>query len=330
MPAPAQPLLTLGSFGEAVRKVQQALNLAPSKLAKLAEDAAFGPKTFARTKEFQSDAGIKSDGWVGPQTYAELEYYFKLTEAFANGVTILPPDADELATRNRIVKAAEMFLATYGGWTSPMTDDDLNPTSPWIAAGRGVGPIFNLPNNSPLKRRPRQGGVGLSLIFQLAAVPSMNCLMISDAAEKLYRGSMTAAVRVTLNRTDIPSWCGIFAVACYRTAGLNLNWNDRLMWAEDGKLPKRFENLGAAHGKKIYAGDIGAFNPGNHHFVVVKDSEPGEDIHSIDGNVAQPNQADGKIPFFSIIARRCHTRKDFGDGNGQLLRPIFQTLQKPT
>ena len=38
-------MLRFGSIGEAVLLAQKALNLAPTKLARLQEDASFGPKT---------------------------------------------------------------------------------------------------------------------------------------------------------------------------------------------------------------------------------------------------------------------------------------------
>jgi peptidoglycan hydrolase-like protein with peptidoglycan-binding domain len=321
MSALPKPMLTLGSVGEAVRRVQQALNLAPTKQPRLAEDAIFGPKTFARTREFQSDAGIKPDGWVGPQTYGELEAYFKLAEQVAQALPGVPTTV-EAALRQRIVQAAQTFLAFYGGWTtSPLQQEHMNPVSPWIAATRGVGPWVTIPGSN-FKRQPRQGGIGLAYIFHLANEPSMNCMMISKRAMDIYSG-LAIGTREELNRIDVPSWCGIFATACYRTAGLYLTWPSRAKWLSDKKFTSLHWN------EKVYAGDIGVKNPNNHHFVIIKDAEPGEEVQSIDGNVANPLQGPGhEVPNNSIIARRTYPRSVLAAGKCEIYRPNFEVLLK--
>jgi peptidoglycan hydrolase-like protein with peptidoglycan-binding domain len=66
------PVVTPGSSAD-TRLVQQKLNSFPgSVLPKLAEDGIFGPKTRARTMEFQRQRGLVADGVVGSKTRAAL------------------------------------------------------------------------------------------------------------------------------------------------------------------------------------------------------------------------------------------------------------------
>ena len=67
------PVVSFGSLGEAVLLLQKALNLGPTQLARLAEDASFGPKTHGRVVEFQGQKHAARDGVVGPVTWSELE-----------------------------------------------------------------------------------------------------------------------------------------------------------------------------------------------------------------------------------------------------------------
>lgn len=67
------PISVPGSSSADTRLVQQKLNGFPgSVLPKLAEDGIFGPKTRARTIEFQKQRGLVPDGVVGPKTRAAL------------------------------------------------------------------------------------------------------------------------------------------------------------------------------------------------------------------------------------------------------------------
>ena len=66
------PVVTPGSSAD-TRLVQQKLNSFPgSVLPKLAEDGVLGPKTRARTMEFQRQRGLVADGVVGSKTRAAL------------------------------------------------------------------------------------------------------------------------------------------------------------------------------------------------------------------------------------------------------------------
>ncbi|MCP2167358.1 C40 family peptidase [Goodfellowiella coeruleoviolacea] len=65
------PLVQNGSSGDAVLRVQRALNAALD--AGLDADGEFGPKTTAAVKQYQSTRGLDADGVVGPNTWAALQ-----------------------------------------------------------------------------------------------------------------------------------------------------------------------------------------------------------------------------------------------------------------
>lgn len=62
---PTRPILRRGSKGDAVTTVQRLLNVA--------RDGDFGPITEAAVKGFQRQAGLTSDGIVGPVTWSEFD-----------------------------------------------------------------------------------------------------------------------------------------------------------------------------------------------------------------------------------------------------------------
>lgn len=68
--AGARPTLSLGSNGEDVMALQEALN---AHGAQLAPDGAFGPRTRAAVVSFQQQNGLSPDGVVGPMTWGALE-----------------------------------------------------------------------------------------------------------------------------------------------------------------------------------------------------------------------------------------------------------------
>jgi len=69
----AEPLPTLkkGSTGDAVRGLQNALNVRTAQGVG-AVDGKFGPATENAVKQFQRDTGLVEDGIAGPATWAEL------------------------------------------------------------------------------------------------------------------------------------------------------------------------------------------------------------------------------------------------------------------
>ena len=302
------PVLSFGSMGEAVLILQKALNLAPTKLPKLTEDARFGPKTQGRVMEFQGQKNTVRDGVVGPITWAELEPFVQQVLKMIDGS--LPPSTDEAAHRQRIVDIAEASFANWGwGATGAVTPDG----SPRIAAARGVGPSIG-------GSRARQGGVMLAAIYAVAQAGGANCLTISSGMEAIYQQNPAdeagkAKRRLAINN-DIGSWCGIFATYCYRSSGLQITWNDVKQ-----QLPKYFDSLGP--NAAVQQGDIGVYDLRlNHHFLVVKPAGPGERVHSIDGNVGNPSESTVS-PWNSVISRRFSLRATLASKGGKFLRPKF-------
>jgi len=71
--APAPPLLRKGSQGDAVKGLQNALNMRNG--AGLPIDCVFGATTEQAVVQFQTDAGLDVDGIVGPGTWGTLGVY---------------------------------------------------------------------------------------------------------------------------------------------------------------------------------------------------------------------------------------------------------------
>lgn len=66
----ATPVLKVGSGGQAVRRVQRALNAAVH--AELAVDGVFGPATTAAVRAYQRETGLPRNGVVAPVTWGNL------------------------------------------------------------------------------------------------------------------------------------------------------------------------------------------------------------------------------------------------------------------
>jgi peptidoglycan hydrolase-like protein with peptidoglycan-binding domain len=64
-------LLSPGTVGEAVKKLQQALGVAA--------DGRFGPATQKALREFQAKNGLDSDGLAGPATLAKMSGFKEMT-----------------------------------------------------------------------------------------------------------------------------------------------------------------------------------------------------------------------------------------------------------
>src|SRR2546430_17677015 len=68
------PMLRMGSFGDVVEALQEALNLwTKSTKPQLDVDGAFGPKTDGKVREFQSRNNLVPDGIVGPASWQALQ-----------------------------------------------------------------------------------------------------------------------------------------------------------------------------------------------------------------------------------------------------------------
>jgi hypothetical protein len=307
------PVLRFGSIGDAVLLLQEALNVAPTLLARLKEDASFGSKTHARVVEFQGQKNAVRDGIVGPVTWEALAP-FVTTMLQLIDKNFAPP-ADEAAQRQRIVDIAEASFASWGwGSAGTVTPDG----SPRIAAARGFGPGIG-------GARTRQGGATLAAVYAIAGAGGANCLTIGSDIEAVYQQNpidkpSQVARRNMLNQRDIGAWCGIFATYCYRASGLILRWDD-----VKRQLPQYFDTLGA--NAAVQKGDIGVFDPQvNHHFVVIQDAAPGNKVFSIDGNVGNPAEATVS-PWNSVISKRFYFRSTLAGKAGRFLRPKFGAMR---
>ena len=65
-------LFKIGSSGQEVRHVQKMLNFLIPAQTPLQTDGIFGPKTQARSVQFQKSASLVPDGIVGPLTTKAL------------------------------------------------------------------------------------------------------------------------------------------------------------------------------------------------------------------------------------------------------------------
>jgi peptidoglycan hydrolase-like protein with peptidoglycan-binding domain len=265
-----RPLLRLGSNGPSVTLLQQALNLGESLLDALDEDGIFGHLTQGRVQEFQDQNELTADGIVGPQTHGALEEFYQLlTQIFA------PTPQVEDEARKKIVALARAALLMVG-WP----DDSPGPPGPGslaIAGRFGVGP--------PLDARGtqlRQGGQALSTIFQFAGHPNApQAQVITQAARTMYATNSEPPAKVR-NSTDIPSWCGVFALYVYRALGLKVSpWPLRV--GTPAQAAAEFRSVPPA---QVKPGDIGVYDPvdggHNHHFLVVEKN--GSTLKTIDGN----------------------------------------------
>ena len=79
------------------------------------------------------------------------------------------------------------------------------------------------------------------------------------------------------------SWCGIFAVYCYKKAGFNVSWNTSLGRPQGLQLTKWSSSF--VH--DIQSGFIGCVSSDQHHFLIEKSNEDSQYVPSfitIDGN----------------------------------------------
>ncbi len=303
------PTLRIGSMGDSVGLLQQALNLAPSSQPRLDSDSQFGSKTHNRVMEFQGQRQVARDGVVGPVTWGQLEPFVKSVLQMIDQV--VPVNQDDEAKRQRIVDIAQLAFETWGwGEFGQVTPDG----SQRIAAARGFGPSFGL-------SRARQGGIALASIYAMASAGGSNCLSITKELEDVYQldGATNPQRRFLINQKDIGSWCGIFTTYCYRAAGFKVTWDD-----VKNQRKKYFDHI--AGNAAVRKGDIGVYDKNlNHHFLVIQDSAPGEHVYSIDGNVGNPAEKDVH-PWNSVIARRFYLRTTLTAKSGKFLRPKFAAM----
>ncbi|MCC7234792.1 MAG: peptidoglycan-binding protein [Bryobacterales bacterium] len=298
MSAAKQPLLQIGAVGTAVRYLQTLLNQLPTQLETLAVDGLFGSKTRQRVKEFQGQNQLSQDGVAGPFTWEKLLELINrhgpaVVEAF------IPP-AGEMAARETIAAVANDQAAIFGGF-----DPKLHMGSAKIAGSLCANPAT----------RARQGGLQLAAIFTVAgAASAAKCPSITVKAEQMYQRPHTSEER---NQTDLPSWCGIFALYCCKMAGLRLSpWP--LRWTP-GKPKDSDEFRLLLPGEQPMKGDLGikmmvGGKKLNHHFVIVDST--GKSVSTVDGNAGAYQQ----------IVSRGYTTVEIYQSNGGFLRPIWERV----
>lgn len=305
-----RPTLRFGSRGEHVSILQEALNFWPRPRPQtLATDGIFGPKTHAGVKKFQTARQVAADGIVGPVTWGLLE---PLIQELLGRI---PKPNKESEAAERIIAVAETALATFGWGGGPLR---LSAQSPRIAAAKCADPS--------MEPRPRQGGLSLRSIFQLAgAAPAYypRCFTITVEAEAKWQQTGSAAT-AWRNSHDLPSWCGIFCYYVYRVAGVHLGgWVNHKKNVWQSKKFLVTEDPASARPGSI--GVLDGIRPGgrNHHFIV-KANEDGL-IASIDGNAHGPDQNHFQGNW-STVARRRYSHGFLKQKQAYFLFPNFKNL----
>ncbi|MBL8229811.1 MAG: peptidoglycan-binding protein [Bryobacterales bacterium] len=320
-----RPILRMGSFGPDVKDLQGLLNGKPTSLPRLDPDGAFGPRTGARVREFQTSQRLSVDGVVGNNTWNALlggpggasgigsspqssggsagtQNHSANTPS--NGAMDVPAPTpgvspgSEDAARERIRQIAVAELATYG-WNPAERPSVQNPR---IAAKLCAD----------ASTRARQGAKHLTEIFTGAGVSAARCPTISVEAERMYQRKYDAAER---NRVDIVSWCGIFSLYVHRMAGLKVSgWP--LKYSIGGKSKPGDEYRIKLANKPPKVGDIGVVEPTglNHHFVIV----------GVDGTTMQT--VDGNSGLFSEIVGKTYTLSGVQGKGGYFLEPIWERV----
>lgn len=296
-------ILKMGSSGPAVLQLQKALNVASKTGLQLTPDGQFGARTHGRVVEFQRSKALVTDGIVGPKTHQALDAFYKL---IGKVVDELPAPPGEAAARKRIVATATQFQQVHG-WRP---NGVVGATNPRIAANKCAD----------ASTRARQGGAALSTIWSVAGVgspPPQRCLTISPVAETNYASGANGR-----NQWDLPSWCGIFALAMYKLSGLKMSsWP--LKHTVNSSSPELRPVMSPA---QVRPGDLGIFDfrPGhtNHHFLVVGVS--GDRVESVEGNVTFGPGTQG---FQTVVQRsKFGVKQIFSDPFSAFVSPIWERV----
>jgi hypothetical protein len=195
--------------------------------------------------------------------------------------------------------------------------------------------------------RLRYGGTALENIFSTVGASAAACKVLSEAAYAMYRRKFTAKER---NNTDIASWCGMFALFVYKSAGLKTGaWQtgSSINSVTLNKLPCfRRISLG-----ELAVGDVGIIEPQkdgrNHHVLVIGVDPPGDPkrteatIETVEGN-ANTRQfqtivrgsykiRDPKQEFRKYAIKSSHGDEDAKSGEHVLLySPNWSVVLKPS
>ena len=299
----------MGSFGDAVKTLQAALNLWPKSLKpQLTVDGSFGPKTDGKVREFQSGSQLVPDGVVGPLTWQSLQ-------PLVNQILgLVGPPTSDLDAGERIAAAASAALNVFGWGGGTVTP---NKVSARIAAAICADPT------DPL--RPRQGGVALMSILQVAGasgVYAARCPTISQTAVAQWQLT-TGPATDWRNKNDIPAWCGIFCYYVYRCAGINMGgWVSHLSNMSGNKYRKMTDPAQAFRG--CIGVEDGVRSGGrNHHFIVMANQNGV--ISSIDGNSFGPIAGIFSTGLKSVIAPKKYSHQRL-KGNVYFLFPDFAKI----
>lgn len=250
--------LRFGTFGDDVRQLQEGLNKLPTRLARLVVDGQFGQRTLGRVRELQGDHGLSPDGVVGPLTWEKL---IALVAQFAHGGIPIAPEMPANAfdaLRPLVLTIAQQHLGRV----------DFSQR----IAGRPKGLDF------------------LIEMFQFAA----NVQLTERNFRKNGTADWTWQPWIGL-KTQEKSWCGVFAVYCYRKAGIPVQWD----LGRGGPLgPLKLASFSPSFAAQIRPADIGAVATKSHHFL----------IESAEGNGPLPKLTtiDGNLTFGRIERRQVH------------------------
>jgi hypothetical protein len=270
-----------------VQLLQQALNFSKLHPPALKDDGIFGAKTRARVVEFQMRQKLQVDGIVGNQTHSELTAAY---EKLADWVKEYMPPPEIAQLRKRIVEIAKMEQQVFG-WPLGPTSGGPSPSGP---SGTPLPPPFSSRIAafylSDKATRARQGGPKLAFIFGVAGAGTEQI----DRCWTIKQGYCYGEGEITYenykavrNQFDLVSWCGIFALYVYRSAGVMLPRWTANPFAEGA-------NMKSILASEVGPGDLGKLEPyggRNHHFIVtdvVKKNFGGKDVvvgvNTIDGN----------------------------------------------
>jgi hypothetical protein len=239
----ANRTLTFGAKGPEVKQLQQGLNRLPSALPRLDEDGDYGGRTTARVKEFQTRSGLAADGVTGPLTWQK---FLELLAQVAQGGLPPMPKAAHDALRPLVLAVAQQHLG--------MVDFSVR------IAGKPKGLDF------------------LIQMFQYAAGAKLTDANFRDPKS----GDWIWTPWVGLP-TQRKSWCGIFAVYCYKKAGIPVSWD----MGRGGPVgPIRLNSFSSSFVSNIRQADIGCVATQSHHFLIesVQGGGPLPALSTIDGN----------------------------------------------
>jgi hypothetical protein len=218
-------------------------------------------------------------------------------------LALITPPVGAKDAGERIRTVAETALGVFGWGAGPVTPSS---GSLRIAAAICADP------SDPA--RPRQGGISLLSIFQIAGAKGVyfpRCTTITQAAVAKWQ-EVSPEATDWRNKNDLPAWCGIFCYYVYRCAGINLGgWVNH-----DNNVQNTFRKFGdpglAFRGCIGVEDGVRKEHGRNHHFLVMDNQD--KVIRSIDGNCFGPVDGDYSTGLKSVIARKTYTharlRKD--------------------